>query len=354
MESSTSKNIVVCLDGTANQLRLSRNTNVVRLFDLLDFSDESRQVAYYDPGVGTFSALGAWSPIGRRATRLAGLAFGYGLRQNLGEAYLFLMQHWQPGDRIFLFGFSRGAHAVRALAGLLNTTGMLHPHEGNLVPYAISAYTTTCRGKGEQGDNQKDLAARFSHSFARVWDGKGARLGVPVTYLGLWDTVEAAGHLRWKLGWRDTDAVPNAECVRHAVAIDESRWPYGASLVKLQEGVGNRRITEEEVWFPGVHSDVGGTFPPPRGKSEPVPRLSDITLKWVVRVDRAGYDRECAMSDAHAQASVNRNGLAWRPLSFHRRPLAGGLVHASARERPRLSDRSAYADEDWRSPYSSW
>ncbi|HEY0507847.1 MAG TPA: DUF2235 domain-containing protein, partial [Blastococcus sp.] len=229
MDTAQGKNLVVCLDGTGNQLRVSRNTNVLRLFDMLDFSDERRQVAYYDPGVGTFSALGSWTPFGRRATRLAGLAFGTGLRHNLGEAYLFLMQNWQPHDRLYLFGFSRGAYAVRALAGLLDTIGMLHPHEENLVPYAISAYARKWspeedRG-GSGGAGQKSLARRFRESFARRL-GSSEPENIRVQYLGLWDTVEASGHLRGKLGWKGIDDVPNADAARHAASIDERRWPY--------------------------------------------------------------------------------------------------------------------------------
>jgi uncharacterized protein (DUF2235 family) len=107
------KNIVVCLDGTNNQLRAAVNTNVVRLFNLLDLSDAARQVAYYDPGVGTFSSPRAWSPPARMMSRYAGLMFGAGLRENLGEAYSFVMSTYEPGDRNFVFGFSRGAYSAR-------------------------------------------------------------------------------------------------------------------------------------------------------------------------------------------------------------------------------------------------
>jgi uncharacterized protein (DUF2235 family) len=79
------KNIVLCLDGTGNQLKATGNTNVVRLYELLDLEDPSRQIAYYDPGVGTFSAPGAWTPVARRLSRIAGLAVGAGVRANLGE-----------------------------------------------------------------------------------------------------------------------------------------------------------------------------------------------------------------------------------------------------------------------------
>src|SRR3712207_1986787 len=103
------KKIVICLDGTGNELKAKdANTNVVKLYDLLDLDDPAKQVAYYDPGVGTFSSPGAWSPPARFVSRVAGLAFGRGMRQNLAEAYTYLMGVYEPGDQIYLVGFSRG------------------------------------------------------------------------------------------------------------------------------------------------------------------------------------------------------------------------------------------------------
>jgi hypothetical protein len=116
------------------------NTNVVRLFNLLDLSDRATQVAYYDPGVGTFSSPGAWSPPARLMSRYAGLMFGAGLRENLGQAYSFLMETYEPGDRIFVFGVSRGAYNARALTGMLDVFGVFRKGSENLVPYAVSAY----------------------------------------------------------------------------------------------------------------------------------------------------------------------------------------------------------------------
>ena len=261
------KNLVVCLDGTGNQVKVDRNTNVLRLFDMLDYSDESRQIAYYDPGVGTFSALGAWTPFARRVSRLSGLAFGTGLRHNLGEAYVFLMRNWEPDDQIFLFGFSRGAYAARALAGLLNEIGMLHPHEENLVPYAISAYARKEETDGSATDDetQTTLTRRFRKSFARRLGTDGPK-EIRVRYLGLWDTVEASGHLRGDLKWKGIGDVPNADRARHAVSIDERRWPYKVVRLTTPEKP-TRPVEREEVWFPGVHSDVGGTFPDPQPPS---------------------------------------------------------------------------------------
>lgn len=99
----------MCLDGAGAQLRAKGNTNVVLLFKCLDHSLPDKQISHCDPGVGTFASAGAWTPLARSISRATGLAFGAGLRQTLGEAYIWLMQNWRPRDQIFIFGFSRGA-----------------------------------------------------------------------------------------------------------------------------------------------------------------------------------------------------------------------------------------------------
>jgi uncharacterized protein (DUF2235 family) len=213
------KNLVICLDGTGNQLRANRNTNVVLLYQTLDLTDPARQVAFYDPGVGTFSSGAAWSPVSKRASRVAGLAFGVGLRTNLGEAYTWLMQNWEPGDRVFVFGFSRGAYTARALTGMLRTVGLARPGLETLVPYAVQAHTRRF------DDRSKDEYWSTVHEFARVFarEADGARTTVPIHYLGLWDTVKAVGVLPWQIHWPYTNQLPNVRRCRHAVSIDEKR-----------------------------------------------------------------------------------------------------------------------------------
>jgi uncharacterized protein (DUF2235 family) len=111
---------------------------VTRLYDLAVKDD--RQLVYYDPGVGTMGARGATTRAGRWLTRAGGLVLGHGVRENVEEAYSFLMRAYQPGDRIFIFGFSRGAYTARALTGMLRTVGLLRPGAENLVPYAMKLY----------------------------------------------------------------------------------------------------------------------------------------------------------------------------------------------------------------------
>jgi hypothetical protein len=351
------RNLVVCLDGTGGQLRAKGNTNVLLLYQLLDHSNPTKQIAYYDPGVGTFASAGAWTPLARSISRIGGLSFGSGLRQNLGEAYTWLMHNWAPGDQIFIFGFSRGAYTARALVGILRAVGVMRPGSENLVPYLIATYAR----RGGEAKMDWDEVHLASEAFAQHVDGKSS---VPVKYLGLWDTVKAAGFLRWEIRWPFTRELPNAVRIRHAVSIDEKRAPFKESLVN-----GRTDGSLEEVWFAGVHSDVGGTFvDEPRagpathtGKSQ-TPRLSTIALKWIIEggiaeglfVRSPAVNAACAVTHADASAKLHRRGWAWVFAGTRNRKVpAGASVHASVNTRA-LADSSykapknvVWVDVDW-------
>jgi hypothetical protein len=353
-----SRNLVICLDGTGGQLRAKGNTNVLLLYKLLDHSDPTKQVACYDPGVGTFASAGAWTPLARAVSRMGGLAFGWGLRQNLGEAYTWLMQNWEPGDQVFIFGFSRGAYTARALVGMLRAIGVMRPGSENLVPYVVATYA---RRGGEAKLNWKEVHLT-SEVFARHVDGKST---VPVKYLGLWDTVKAAGFLRWEIRWPFTRELPNALRIRHAVSIHEERAPFKEYLVDARTDG-----SLEEVWFAGVHSDVGGTFvdPPPAGRvNHPGsrtsdPRLSTIALKWIIEgaiaegllVRSRAVSAACSVTLADATAQLHRRGRAWVLLGTrHRTVPAGASVHASVNARAlavslfKAPANVVWADPDW-------
>jgi uncharacterized protein (DUF2235 family) len=343
------KKLVVCLDGTANQVGAHGNTNVVRLFRMLDLSDPSRQIAYYDPGVGTFSSGAAWTPVARWMSRTAGLAFGTGLRSNLGEAYTWLMRNWSPGDEVYVFGFSRGAYSARSVVGMLRSIGLMRPGSENLVPYAVSNYAAKNR---EWSDDDWAQLHTFSAAFAQHVDGRSS---TPVAFLGLWDTVKAAGILRWDIKWPWSRTIPlNVARVRHAVAIDEKRKPYREYLLALEKP---ERTEASEVWFAGVHSDVGGTF-------DDDPRLSTIALRWMAEGARdAGilfdadlFAKECAVTADFATGTVHSMDRIWALVGTRRRPIpAGAHVHSSVRARmaadpayrPGLPSDVSWADPGW-------
>ena len=353
------KNIVVCLDGTNNQLRAADNTNVVRLFNLLDLKDPGLQVGYYDPGVGTFSSPSAWSPPARLVSRYAGLMFGAGLRENLGQAYSFVMSTYEPGDRIFVFGFSRGAYNARALTGMLDVFGVFRSGSQNLVPYAVSAYARQQRRGRDDPDFFKGLRVYAqTHSITR--NGH-----TPVHFVGLWDTVKSAGTLTRQLTWPFTRQLPHAHVIRHAVAIDEVRRPFAPYLVYRPSS--NHLLVDasqdlKEVWFSGVHSDVGGMF------AEGT-RLSDIALKWMAdeAVAKGLLVRRIAYADMSKLEGVDPTGpwhkmsRWWKVLGRGRRQVPDdALIHASVHERvakdpdyaKRLPTVPKYVCDDWRTPRS--
>ncbi|MGV0743427.1 DUF2235 domain-containing protein [Mycolicibacterium sp. XJ870] len=340
------KNIVICLDGTGNQLKARGNTNVVLLYGMLQLGDPAKQVAYYDPGVGTFSSSAAWTPVARWLSKVFGLAFGSGLKANLAEAYSYLVRTYEPDDQIFIFGFSRGAYTARALCGMLDGFGILRPGCENLVPYAVSIYT---RSK-DRSDDDWAQQGKFAQLFAQT---VAFPTRMPVHFVGIWDSVKAAGFLRWKLRWPYTRTLRNAKTVRHAISIDEKRYPYREYVVERPDK--GPFPETDEAWFAGVHSDVGGTF-------DDDPTLPTIALKWMLDgaipagliLKRGAYKR--AFDDLKADGRVHRMGWIWVFLGYRRRPIPkGARVHSSVRERAdftkkyeqRFAEGVTWVDPEW-------
>lgn len=282
------KNIVICLDGTGNQFK-EHNSNVVKLFRVLE-RDPHRQVAYYDPGVGTLGDPTLKTPVGKKISKALGLAFGSGLLTNVEEAYSYLMEHYADGDQIFLFGFSRGSYTARVLAGFIHHCGLLEQGCQNLIPYALKLYTKANRK--QLTDTDWKTAATFRKTYGRAItraDGKKSSR-CPVAFLGLWDSVSTFGWVFDPIFLPHTSNNKGVQTVRHALAIDERRLFFR----QLQWGTAHRDQQDvKEVWFAGVHSDVGGGYP------EEESALAKIALEWMVReaepfglvVDQHAFDR---------------------------------------------------------------
>lgn len=300
------KNIVVCYDGTGNEYG-PHNTNVVGTFQAV-LRDEERQVAFYDPGVGTFSALGRL--LGRRLGILLGKAFGYGLVENIEDGYRYLMDHYREGDRVFVFGFSRGAFQARCLAAYLNKVGVLESGSRNLVPYATRIAF---------GQDNRETAEGFKATYCR---------DCPVHFVGVWDTVASLGYF---FGKRFSNNVlhPSTRYGCQAVAIDEARAKFPVSLWNEQDLP--REQTIEQVWFAGVHSDVGGWYDE-RG-------LSDLAAEWMLeKAESAGLRlrpdwRTRLRPDPLDRLHDSRVGFwrLWRPVV--RRIPEGATLHWSVEER---------------------
>jgi uncharacterized protein (DUF2235 family) len=257
------------------------------------------------------------------------------------------MREWKPGDRVFVFGFSRGAYTARALVGMLRLIGLMRPGSENQLQYAVAEYAR----RGGEKRIPWDEIHRFSALFAQHVDGRST---VPVAYLGVWDTVKAMGLARMAPEWPYTRMLPNAARIRHAVSIDEWRRPFSEYLVDPAHP------NFEEVWFAGIHTDVGGTFPDD-------PRLSAITLRWILEGAReeglqltdAADTRFAAITEDHALATAHRDNAVWRLIVSRPRPIPpGARVHASVRARiaslpdyhPLIPVTATWAEEDWASP----
>ncbi|HQF39131.1 MAG TPA: DUF2235 domain-containing protein [Opitutaceae bacterium] len=280
---STPRNLFVCCDGTNNQFG-AENTNVVRFVQILDRDPAAQQLICYDPGVGTLPPPTVWSWVGQKASVLAGLAFGAGIARNLAETYSFLMEQHRPGDRIFLLGFSRGAYTARALAGLLHHLGLLRAGSQNLVPYAIRLFRqiNELRPGTPAANAYWRTCEEFRKTFARV-DPSGP---VPTTrcrthFVGVWDTVSSVGWIWTPQRFPFTASNPGVAIFRHAVALDERRCFFRQNLWRRHADAPAQDISE--LWFPGVHSDVGGGYPERSGGLWRAPFL------WMVReAGRAG------------------------------------------------------------------
>ena len=273
------KRIVLLSDGTGNGAAKRHKTNVWRLYDALDLQRED-QIAMYDDGVGSQQFL---------LFKLLGGAFGWGLKRNVIELYMFLCRNYCAGDsveesdRIYLFGFSRGAFTVRVLAGLIAACGLCTGFRSDRELHAMArANYETYRKKYDRWrlstpfawirDRLRNGACTVGHAVVRpqiafvgVWDTVDA-YGLPVDELvGLWD------RFIFPLRFKDGKLSKQVLKACHALSIDDERHTFhpvlwdestecspGCMEDECKECVAGRI---EQVWFPGVHSDVGGGYP---------------------------------------------------------------------------------------------
>jgi len=264
------KNIVICCDGTANEFAKDR-TNVIKLYSAL-VHDAAKQVTYYHPGIGTMEPFGSLSSLTRKLTRLLGMAIGYGLENDIRDAYVFLMGAYEPGDSIYLFGFSRGAFTVRGIASLVYMYGMLRKGNEALVPYAIRMLL----GIQRAGENEAAKSDYFA--LAREFKTSMSSASPKMRFVGVWDTVSSVGWIENPLHLPYEANNPDIEIGRHAVAIDERRAFFRTHLWRPLKTTAAEESQQDimQVWFPGVHCDVGGGYP------EPTSGLSKYALEWML------------------------------------------------------------------------
>jgi hypothetical protein len=255
------RNIVLCFDGTGDWAATD-TTNVMKIYERLGRED---QLIYYSGGVGTLNDSSSTSKFYQIYYRLLDLATAKTLQQHVLDGYAFLVENYReedpangiPADRIFLFGFSRGAFTARLVAALIHIFGLVKKEHANLIPYlwqTVSSFKTFGQLKRE--------ARRIQNDFARDW-------AVKVHFMGLFDTVSSVGIFdRFKV-YPYTNKNSSVEHIRHAVSIHEQRNAFPELLITPDHN------DVVEIWFPGVHRDIGGG-------DAAHPWLSNRTLNWMM------------------------------------------------------------------------
>ena len=321
-------NLVFCADGTGSTFD-KRRSNVSRIIECLAL--DKTQVAFYDQGIGTnadrlkaFRAYQATLPASVRedgplqelpgpptgwTARLLGLAGGYGLKANVRQMCAALSRNYQgPGDRLFLFGFSRGAFTVRALAGLLYRCGLPGPNIADFHTWFEQAWHLY---KPIHEDQLACAAFRCQH---------GRQVDCRIHFLGLWDTVKSYGGI-WPTMLPHLRHNPLVRTVRQALALDEQRsWFNATTWGQLDSDRCGARLRLkpddlpdyasqdiQEVWFRGCHSDIGGAENGTAG----------VTLRWMLREAKAAglrlnrHGQDLAGRDARELVQVHEPSRLW-------------------------------------------
>jgi uncharacterized protein (DUF2235 family) len=314
------RNLIVCCDGTGNIWGNGHDTNVVKLVRVLQKDDQ--QLVYYDPGVGTtdnFPPVGFWDKIKENTRRVVGLTLADGLYDSIGRGYQFLVDNFREGDRISVFGFSRGAFTARSIAGLVNEFGIVQSGARTLVALIVRTYFMKPRHRPARQDKTRcSVAADIRQNFCSPAGSQAY-----VHFVGVWDTVASVGLLGLKIKTDTNVRTKNYQHVRHAVSLDETRWKYSPRLYTDEGAPMRPGQSYEQVWFNGCHSDVGGSY----AEAE----LSNIALRWMIdEASAPGVDlRFTADAD---KISGDANGL------LHDEPFRSPwwtLVGLSRRVRPK-------------------
>ena len=358
------KRLAIFCDGTWNRLSAKYPTNVVLAARsvLPSGADGVPQITYYDEGIGTTFL------VNRALERILAGAFGLGLFDKIAAAYRFLVFNYDPGDEIYIFGFSRGAFTARSLAGLIRKCGIVTRDRLDKVEEAFAFYKDNSESAHPDGEMAQQFRLENSQDTLMKPEDRTYRqgLGVPpaltsqplftIRYLGVWDTVGALGMPKYlllehifrtaaKYQFHDPSLSSIVEAARHAVAIDEDRlsfepalWDNVSTLNKIEGRSGNY----QQLWFPGDHGSVGG--------GGDITGLSASPLVWIMEgakrrglaFDRGALKAYTAQRDDFAPLRNMSSPRSWTEMIYRRGPRKGPDARAElgASGRARL-DRPA-------------
>lgn len=350
----TAKNIVLCLDGTSKKFS-AKNTNIMKIFDCLVKNLPDKQVVYYQTGVGTGTEKTLATPVTGVLSSIVDSAIGWYLDEHVIAAYRFVQEHYNEGDRICLFGFSRGAYTARALCGFLHAIGVLPRSNTQQVDYAYEIW--------KSGD-------RLSCTYYKRMMSKD----VDIDFLGCFDTVSSVGAVVPRVLPFSTHN-GKTRVFRHALALDEWRvkfrqetWHYklpekvfslkdlfwstltaptkymsdyvadwflsedekerrdllkdlGEYLAEEEKRTA-RPVNIKEVWFAGGHADVGGGAVSDLAKHD----LSWIPLRWMIK-EAIKSESNILFSDEKLETyDMFKAGPKADDIRFYRDPTTGGPV----------------------------
>jgi len=284
------RTLILCFDGTGDQYD-DDNSNIVNIFSMLKKDEKDLQMCYYQPGIGTYADGNFILPGSKKFATAWDAAVAWSLDAHVQGGYEFLMQNYAAGDRVCLFGFSRGAYTARALAGMLHKVGLLPAYNKQQIPFAWKMY----KDISEKGWT---LSRQFKKAFCT---------DVNIDFVGVFDTVSSVGMLGKKLPFAATNY--GIRIFRHAMALDEHRarfkvahwtrtqeedcdcdtsstpsWMKKGKKIRKVHGHVWKEIEDvetdvKEVWFAGCHCDVGGGSV----SNEISHRLANIPLRWMIR-----------------------------------------------------------------------
>ncbi|KAF9076868.1 hypothetical protein BDP27DRAFT_1389158 [Rhodocollybia butyracea] len=326
------RTLVLCFDGTGDQFD-SDNSNIVQFFAALKKDNSDQQMVYYQAGIGTYTSPEIATPVMTNFYKIVDMAIAWYLDAHVMGGYEFLMQNYKAGDRISIFGFSRGAYVARSLAGMIHKVGIIPACNHQQVPFAYKMYSRNDEVGWEQS---RAFKAAFS-------------VDANIDFLGVFDTVNSVGLFPNRLPFTTSNTL--VKTFRHALSLDERRAKFKANLWNppshhhaahhnvhhgskysfthhlesfddldnLEQRYRkdpNQKTDIEEVWFAGCHCDVGGGSV----SNDETTNLARIPLRWMIRECFKTNTGILFHADSLASLGLDPDTLQWPRVLCPRPP----------------------------------